>query len=102
MKINDGKTNSEVAVEFVTSISVPIIPDADAYMAEHGRGVMFTIQLPPGCFGLDGCVLAFTKETGAVIEAWMAKHCVAERGDKIAYRLEDQGHIRMGVRRGGH
>ncbi len=101
MRINDGKNSSAVGMEWATSIRVPIIPDVDAYKPRRDEK-MFTLQMPPDAFPPDGCLLPFTEENGKIIEKWMDKHCVAERGDQLLIVLEDQGCVRLGVRRGGH
>ena len=100
MRINDGKNSSTVAVEWATSIRVPIIPDVDAYKPKRNEK-MFTLQMPEGTFG-KACILPFTEENGKLIEAWMDKYCIAARGDQLIIQLEDQGCVRLGVRRGGH
>jgi hypothetical protein len=100
MSIKDGKTSAAVGQEWATSIRVPIIPDVDTYKPRRGEK-MFQLQMPDSEFG-KACILPFTEENGRLIEKWMGKYCVAERGDQLIIRLEDQGCVRLGVRRGGH
>jgi hypothetical protein len=100
MKIEDGKNSASMAVEFVTSIRVPIIPDVDAYKPRRGEK-MFQLQMPESALG-KACILPFTEENGRKIEKWMDRYCIAERGDQLIIQLEDQGCVRLGVRRGGH
>jgi hypothetical protein len=99
-EINDGKTSAAVGQEWATSLRVPIIPDVDAYKPRRGEK-MFTLQMPEGTFG-KACRLPFTEANGKLIEAWMDKYCIAARGDQLLIVLEDQGCVRLGVRRGGH
>jgi hypothetical protein len=99
-EFNDGKTSAAVGQEWATSIRVPIIPDADEYTASLKEGAIYTIQVPDGKGG--GFTLPFLPEDGRKIEAWMAKNCIAARGDQLIVHLEDQGCVRLGVRRGGH
>lgn len=100
MRIDDGKTKTDVAMEWVTSIVVPIIPDVDAYKPRRGER-MFTLQMPEGEFG-KACQLAFSEDNGKKIEAWMDKNVVLDRGDKLIIELEDKGYVRLVIRRGGH
>lgn len=97
--VGDGKHSAMVAEEFITSIRVPIIPDADEYMARMPSGRIYTMQMPDGTFG-KACTLPFTEANGKIIEAWMAKHRakVGPRSQFIIH-LEDDGCVRLGIRR---
>ena len=87
---DDGKHNANVAVEIVTSITLPFIHDPDTY-----SGSVYYLEVPDD----PPFSVIFTKANGDVIEKWIKKHHKAGDGKQMIISYPQGGFVNLAMRK---